>query len=174
MPRTKKSSTPIIKVVNAQYISHNDGDTCFVLGDLYSIIRVGLIDCAETPHKPSEKLLSDPIAISQYKWGNAARNAITTKIKETSNNLTLSLLGFDSKYNRNICSIAFSDGMDWSVYLVSFGLALVYAKYTYDSNQFQFLSNLQASAQSQKLGIWSDPNFLEPSIFRTYIAKLSV
>jgi endonuclease YncB( thermonuclease family) len=139
---------------------------------LFAIIRVALIDTPELPHTAQDKKLNDAIVEAQYKWGKAAKDAIASKVAETSKELKLTVTGFDSKYNRNIAAVGFSDGTDWGTYLVDRGLALVYTKYAVGVANYDALCLAQEKAKAQGLGFWSDPNFKEPSEFRKYKENL--
>lgn len=173
MPRKPKAIFET-KIVTAKYQNHNDGDTVVVQGGFVAVVRIARIDSPEVPYTAAQRRAKSKVAICQYKWGKAAKDAISQKIAEVGNLLTFEVVGFDNRYNRNIALARFADGVDWGSYLVERGLALVYDKYAVLGVDFGNLKQLEAQAKEQRLGVWSDPaDFLEPWEFRK-LADLGV
>lgn len=166
MPRKPKAVFEV-QTVEAKYKSHNDGDTVIAQGGFMAVVRIARIDAPEVPHTAEQKKLRSRVALCQYKWGQAARDAISHKIAEVGSLLTFEVVGFDNRYNRNIALARFADGAEWGTYLVERGLALVYDKYAVLGVDFGNLKQVEAQAKEQRLGVWSDPaDFLEPWEFR--------
>jgi micrococcal nuclease len=154
------------QIVTAKYQKHDDGDTVIVQGGFTAVVRIARIDAPEVPHTLQQKAFKSKVALSQYKWGKAAKDAITSKIEEQGLNITFETVGFDNRYNRNLAMARFHDGTDWGTHLVELGLAMVYDKYAVLGLDYEQLKNAERIAKEKKKGLWSDPDFVAPWEFR--------
>lgn len=149
---TKKLITFLILLLsficNAQQfyiVGISDGDTVTALDQETKAtikIRLAEIDCPEKKQPFGTKA-------TQF-----TSKAIFNKV------VTIDIIDVD-RYGRSIGKIYY-DNKYLSAELIKAGLAIVYRKYSKSSE----LLKLEDVAKKNKTGIWSDPNFIEPSSFR--------
>jgi micrococcal nuclease len=128
-----------------------DGDTvtCIDENNQQQKIRLAEIDAPE----------------AKQDFGQVSRQALASMV--FGKTITVVDDGKD-RYGRWIGHL-YADGVDVNRQMVASGMAWHYAAYSTD----QSLAALQAQAQSQKLGIWSQPNPVPPSEFRKSGSKKS-
>ena len=145
-PRGTAANTHQWKVV-AVY----DGDTvtCIDENNQQQKIRLAEIDAPE----------------AKQDFGQVSRQALASMV--FGKTITVVDDGKD-RYGRWIGHL-YADGVDVNRQMVATGMAWHYAAYSKD----QSLAALQAQAQAQKLGIWSQPNPIPPSEFRKSGGKKS-
>ncbi len=128
-----------------------DGDTvtCIDENNQQQKIRLAEIDAPE----------------AKQDFGQASRQALASMV--FGKTVTVVDDGKD-RYGRWIGHL-YADGVDVNRQMVASGMAWHYSAYSND----QSLAALQAQAQAQKLGIWSQPNPVPPSEFRKSGGKKS-
>jgi len=129
-----------------------DGDTvtCIDENNQQQKIRLAEIDAPE----------------AKQDFGQVSRQALASMV--FGKTVTMVDDGKD-RYGRWIGHL-YADGVDVNRQMVATGMAWHYSAYSND----QSLAALQAQAQAQKLGIWSQPNPIPPSEFRKSGGKKSV
>lgn len=130
--------------LSGQVISITDGDTCTMLIDRTTQVKVRLaeIDAPERGQPFGTKAREH---LSSLVFGKA----IT--VKETS----------IDRYGRTVGRI-YVDGLDVSAEMVSRGAAWVYRAYSKDP----LLLSIEDSARSNQIGLWSSNNPIEPWLWR--------
>jgi micrococcal nuclease len=126
-------------------IGIKDGDTYELLIDNNSIVvRSAHIDCPEKkqPFGQKAKQFASDLCFGKF---------IT--------------LQHDNKYDRNhrlIAEVILEDGRNLNKLLVENGLAWHYKKYSKDENY----AELEIIARQNKIGLWTDPNAINPDVWR--------
>lgn len=133
-------------VFTGQVIRVADGDTLTVLRGGKENIRVRLSEI-DAPESGQGFGRASKTALSGMCMGREAR---------------VVSLGRDRKYKDRIIGRVFCNGVDVSAEQVSQGMAWVYDSYVQDRNFYQ----LQERARSAGLGLWSQPNPVQPWVWR--------
>jgi endonuclease YncB( thermonuclease family) len=149
-----------------------DGDSelvKFIQTGSIGVVRTACIDTPELPHNAREKSLKDPIAVTQFKWANAAKNAASQWLKAATT-ISATIVDYDMRYGRNVAQISV-DGEDLGRKLVAEGYAYTFPKYLDRCINATAMTEAQESAREQKLGIHSEP-VMVPDEFRKAVAKM--
>ena len=126
---------------------------------------VGIIDGDTIEVLDVDSKLNFRIRLAEIDCPEKGQN-FGTKAKEfTSNQVYKKIVKLDiidtDRYGRYIAKVYY-DNKYLSEELIKQGLAIVYRKYS--SNQI--LIKLEQQAQKNKIGVWSDSNFINPEQFR--------
>ncbi|MDU8886322.1 thermonuclease family protein [Yeosuana sp. MJ-SS3] len=139
------------QILSGKVISIKDGDTVVVLDSLKqsTTLRLAEIDCPE----------------KKQPFGNRAKQFTSSQIYLATINYVVTDM---DRYGRAIAMIYYGDDNKYlSAELVRNGMAWHYKKY---SNSKE-LAELEISAREKKIGLWSDPNPIMPSEWRTVRRK---
>ena len=150
----------------------DDGDTelvKFTATDAIAVLRNACIDAPEVPHSSREKLLKNPIAVTQFKWGKVAK-AIVAQWLKAATSISATIVDYDMRYGRNVAQVLV-DGEDLGLKLVQSGYAYTFPKYLDRCANASALTEAQELAREQKLGIHSEP-VMVPDEFRKAVAKM--
>lgn len=151
-----------------------DGDTQlvkFAQTGALAVIRDACLDTPEIPHSQKDAALKDQNAISQFKWGLAAKTFVTQLVK-SAKNIQATIVDYDLKYKRNVAQISV-DGEDLGLKMVSAGYALTFPQYLDRCSNACALVLAEKLARNQKLGMHSEPvPVMVPADFRKAITKM--
>lgn len=129
----------------ARVISVSDGDTIKVLKGKEQIkIRLQHIDCPE----------------KKQPYGDIAKRFTSQMV--FNKQVKVINKGEKDRWGRLLGVIHTLEGVSLNKELVKNGLALHYRKYSKDSSY----SQLETQARKNKTGMWSNPNLIEPWVFR--------
>ena len=149
-----------------------DGDSelgKFIETGAIGVLRTACIDTPELPHNAREKSLKDPIAVTQFKWANAAKTAVVGWLKAATT-ISATVVDYDMRYGRNVAQISV-DGEDLGLKLVESGYAYTFSKYLDRCTNASAMTAAEQSAREQKLGIHSE-TVMVPDEFRKAVAKM--
>ncbi|HLO88751.1 MAG TPA: thermonuclease family protein [Nostocaceae cyanobacterium] len=138
------------QLTTAKVVSVKDGDTIFIQAGSKKVeVRLACIDTPEKGQQPYYKQATD-----RLKQILPANQSIQVRSIET------------DKYKRLVAEI-YLNGRSVNLQMVQEGQAVVYRQYlkACDSTKNQYLQ-AEATAKSQKLGFWKQPNPVTPSDFR--------
>lgn len=163
--RTRPTKTPIGVTYGVKRIA--DGDTITVVDGrgANTKVRFACIDAAEVPHTKQEKDSNNPVDLDQFKWGRLARNRLTDLIHQGGDRVSLTIVDTD-RYGRAVAEVRLSNGTFVQEILAREGLAVVYTQYLKNCPNAALVEQAQVSAQQQKVGVWGDPQFVTPSLWR--------
>lgn len=144
-----------------------DGDTITVVDSRGANIRVrfACIDAPEVPHTKEERESYNPADIDQFKWGRLARNRLTQLIHQGGDRVALTVVDTD-RYGRKVAEVRLPDGTLAQEILAREGLAVVYYQYIKNCVDAAVVEQAEAQAKQQKVGLWSDVQFVTPSVWR--------
>lgn len=130
---------------NAFVIGISDGDTIKLLYKESQIkLRLEHIDCPE----------------KKQPYGNSAKMFVSNLIFNKT--VTIKSNGKKDRYGRLIGEVYTLEGENINKLLVKSGLALHFKKYSKDKSY----SLLEKYAKDNKIGMWTQPDIIEPWIFR--------
>ncbi len=170
-PPALKSKAPVTVQCHVRYVY--DGDTFEAdchdpVTDLIvrRKIRLDSVDAPETPHGEPD---SDSYRPGQP-FGEAARGFVKDLILDRRVNVTISKT---DKYDRQIGSVVLPDKSDLGARLVGAGLAWRYkwfcrtsAEGADEAARCDALAALETAARTNKTGLWSEADPVEPCRFR--------
>lgn len=145
----------------------SDGDTITVTdtkGDKIHV-RFACVDAPEIPHSHQEKYTKSAIARNQFNWGVKAQQRVQQLIEQGGNRVNLTITDSD-RYGRQVGEVRLANGTLIQEVLGREGLALVYRPYLKNCPSATTIEQAEASAKSQRLGVWSDSRFIEPWQYR--------
>ncbi|MCD8488081.1 MAG: thermonuclease family protein [Desertifilum sp.] len=145
----------------------SDGDTIAVIdpqGNALSI-RFACIDAPEVPHSAKERQSRKAVDKSQFKWGEQAQTRVQELVNAGGDRVVLTITDSD-RYGRKIGEVRLRNGTFIQEVLVSEGLALVYRPYLKNCPSAALIEAAEATAKSQKKGVWQDPKFVVPWEYR--------
>jgi micrococcal nuclease len=167
--RIELPSTPNAAPVQANYQVKRiaDGDTITVVDSqgAKSRIRFACIDAPEVPHTKEERASYNPADLDQFKWGRLARNRLTQLIHQGGDRVSLTVVDTD-RYGRKVAEVRLPNGTLVQETLAREGLAVVYHEYIKNCVDAAAVEQAEAQAKQQKLGVWSDSQFVTPSEWR--------
>lgn len=146
----------------------SDGDTITVTDPKGAKIHVrfACVDAPEIPHSHQEKYTKSRTARNQFNWGIKAQQRVQQLIDRGGDRVTLKITDRD-RYGRQISEVRLADGTLIQEVLTREGLALVYRPYLKNCPSAAAIEQAEASAKSQRLGVWSDSRFIEPWQYRS-------
>ncbi|PPS44829.1 thermonuclease family protein [Chroococcidiopsis sp. TS-821] len=146
----------------------SDGDTITVTNNQGAKIHVrfACIDAPEIPHSNQEKYTKSRIARNQFHWGMKAQQRVQQLIDRGGDRVSLKITDSD-RYGRQIAEVRLADGTLIQEVLAREGLALVYRPYLKNCPSATAVERAEASAKSQRIGVWSDSHFVEPWQYRS-------
>lgn len=134
-----------IEVFEGRVVKVKDGDTLGVMKDGREVpIRISYIDA---PEKSQDFGQVSKRALSDLCYGTLA---------------VIHVYSFDNRTNRFV-GTAQCHKQDVGTYMVSNGFAWVYDEYAKGQNE---LKRLEREANKKGYGLWSQPNPIEPKIYR--------
>lgn len=144
-----------------------DGDTITVVDSRGTNIRVrfACIDAPEVPHTKEERESYNPADLDQFKWGRLARNRLIQLIHQGGDRVSLAVVDTD-RYGRKVAEVRLPDGTLTQEILAREGLAIVYHEYLKNCVDAGVVEQAEAQAKQQKLGVWSDSQFVTSSVWR--------
>ena len=128
-------------------------------------VRFACIDAPEVPHTKQERESYNPTDLDQFKWGRLARNRLTQLIHQGGDRVSLTVVDTD-RYGRKVAEVRLPDGTLAQEILTRDGLAVVYHEYIKNCVDAAVVEQAEAQAKQQKLGLWSDSQFVTPSVWR--------
>jgi len=151
----------------------SDGDTLVLKnadGKKFTV-RFACIDAPEIPHSQKEKKSKITKDVNQFAWGMKAKIRIEELIKQTDNRVQLNITDSEAllqadRYGRKIAEVRLKDGTFLQQVLLKEGLAKVYRSYLSKCPSKDIVQQAEAQAQQQKIGVWSDKNFVDPWDYR--------
>lgn len=139
-----------------------DGDTYEVnekdSSGKYIHIRLACVDTPETYHTYKNK----PGYANQSYWGGKATNRVFQLISQSGGVISFTPSG--SSYNRTVGEVRLSNGVSIQETLAWEGLGMIDPSYV--NNCSSATQQYQYYAQLYKRGVWNDPNFTPPWVFR--------
>jgi endonuclease YncB( thermonuclease family) len=139
-----------------------DGDTYEVnatdSSGKYIHIRLGCVDTPETYYTYKNK----PGYANQSYWGSLATNRVSQLINQSGG--VIWFTPSSSSYERTVGQVHLTNGVSIQETLAWEGLGMIDPRYV--ENCSSTTQQYQYYAQWYKWGIWSDPYFLPPWVFR--------
>jgi micrococcal nuclease len=167
--QTDPPSTPRAALVKANYYVKRiaDGDTITVVDarGVETKVRFACIDAPEVPHTKEERESYNPADLDQFKWGRQARNRLTQLIQQGGNRVSLNVVDSD-RYRRKVAEVRLPNGTLVQETLAREGLVAVYQQYVKNCPDATAVEQAEAQAKRQRVGIWSDSQFVQPSEWR--------
>ncbi|MBD2664188.1 nuclease (SNase domain protein) [Richelia sinica FACHB-800] len=145
----------------------SDGDTLVVsnVDGAKFTVRFACVDAPEVPHSKRERESKLNRDVNQFNWGNKAQTRIEQLIKENGNFVNLNITDSD-RYGRKVAEVRLADGTFLQQILLQEGLAKVYRPYLRKCPSKDIVEAAETQAQKRKIGIWSDPQFIDPWQYR--------
>lgn len=133
------------QTLSGKIISIKDGDTVVVMDSLYqkTTLRLAEIDCPEKAQP----------------FGNRAKQFTSNQIHQKTVNYVVTDI---DRYGRAIAMIYYGEDKYLSAELVRYGMAWHYKRYSKSKE----LAELEIKAREEKIGLWSHPNPIKPSVWR--------
>jgi len=146
----------------------SDGDTIAVTDSRAANIKVrfACIDAPEIPHSIKERESKKSSDRDQFKWGVKAQDRVKQLVHQGGDRVILNITDSD-RYGRKVSEVRLSDGTLIQQVLIREGLALVYRPYLKNCPSATIVEQAEAEAKNQRLGVWSDPKFVEPWKYRS-------
>lgn len=140
-----------------------DGDTYEVnttdSSGKYIHIRLGCVDAPETYYTYKNQ----PGYANQSYWGSKATSRVLQLISQSGGVIWFIPSG-SSSYTRTVGEVRLSNGVSMQETLAWEGLGMIDPSYV--RNCSSATQQYQSNARSYKRGIWSDPYFVQPWVFR--------
>jgi endonuclease YncB( thermonuclease family) len=137
-----------------------DGDTYEIADSWGNLTKIRLA-CADAP-ETYYSFKSKPGYANQSYWGGLATNKVTQLISQSNNTIWFNPNSGKS-YDRTVGDVYLTNGTLIQSALASEGLAMLDRSY---GNCNSSEEQAQAYAQWYRIGVWSDPNFIPPWLFR--------
>ncbi|MBD2346392.1 thermonuclease family protein [Anabaena subtropica] len=147
----------------------SDGDTLVVKdakGNKVTI-RFACMDAPEIAHSRKEKQSKRTSDRNQFSWGIKAQERVQQLVKQGGDLVTLNITDSD-RYGRKVAEVRLKDGTFVQQVLLQEGLAKVYRPYLNRCPSKEIVQQAEAKAQQQQLGIWGDPQFVNPWEYRRF------
>ena len=130
---------------NGKVIGIKDGDTVVVIdaANNQTTLRLAEVDCPEKKQAfgtKAKQFTSDAVYLKEVKY----------------------IVTDTDRYGRNIAKVYYDDNKYLSAEIIKNGFGWQYKKYSTS----KLLANLEQEAQTNKRGLWVDPNPIYPSDFR--------
>jgi endonuclease YncB( thermonuclease family) len=137
-----------------------DGDTYEVTDSWGNLTQIRLA-CADTP-ETYHSYKNKPGYANQSYWGGLATNRVTQLLNQSNNGIWFVPNGGNS-YDRRVGDVYLMNGTLLQAAITGEGLAMLDRQY---GNCNSWEEQAQAYAQWYRIGVWSDPYFIAPWIFR--------
>ncbi|NEO12191.1 MULTISPECIES: thermonuclease family protein [Moorena] len=146
----------------------SDGDTILVADRFGKDVKVrfACIDAPEIAHSNKEKQSRKLVDKSQFKWGNKAKERLQELVKQSDNQVVLTVTDTD-RYGRSVSEVRLTDGTFVQEVLVKEGLAQVYRPYLKDCPSAEMVDSAEANAKRYRRGLWRDPKFVPAWEYRS-------
>lgn len=134
------SSAAVAKTLTGRVVGVTDGDTLTMLDSGSNTVKIRLAEI-DAPEKKQPFGARSKESLSDLCYDKAATADVQAK----------------DRYGRTVARIK-CDGVDANAAQISRGMAWVYDKYVKDKSLYQ----LQDEARAARLGLWSDPEPMQP------------
>lgn len=128
-------------------------------------IRFSCVDSPEVSHTKRELSSNDPADLNQFRWGERARERLLQLIHQGGDRVGLTVVDED-RYGRRVAEVRLPNGTLVQEVLAREGLAVFYRKYARNCRSAASVERAEAFAKQQQAGIWSDSQFVQPSVWR--------